>query len=54
MSSADIGRFENTIPDLRGCLEHLHDEVSESEEKARKHLIDLCREIVEEADDYFE
>jgi hypothetical protein len=54
MANTDGNRFENVATILDDCLEHLHDEVSESEEKARKNLIELCREIVEEADDYFE
>lgn len=43
-------RFENTLGDLRACYGHMEDEgLSRSEEKARRALVKLCREI---ADDY--
>ena len=42
-------RFENTFYDLRDCYEHISDEdLSRDEENARKKLIELCKEIVEE------
>ena len=44
-------RFRNTLSDLEDCADNLWDELSEEEEKARKKLIELCREIVEEFPD---
>lgn len=41
-------RFQNTAPDLEDCAEHIHDDLSEDEERARKRLIRACREIVAE------
>lgn len=48
-------RFRNTLSDLRDCYYHMGDdkELSLDEEVALKHLIALCRTIVEEyAEDY--
>jgi hypothetical protein len=44
-------KFENTLDDLRQCWESFDDVKSESEKKARKLLIKLCKEIAEEYDD---
>jgi hypothetical protein len=44
-------RFENTYRDLKDCFNHLDDELSESEEKARQRLLDLCKKITEHGDD---
>lgn len=44
-------RFENTASDLADCLEHLHDDLSESETAARKRLIAIAREIVADTED---
>lgn len=41
-------RFENTTRDLDDCLEHMEDDVSESEQEARKDLIALCVQIAEQ------
>ncbi len=44
-------RFENTLRGLQDCAEHLADEdLNEYEQRARKHLIEVCRDIVIEAD----
>jgi len=48
MSNMSYCRFENTLHDLRDCWENFEDpqdELSESEKKARKKLVELCREI---------
>ena len=51
MSNMSYCRFANTLRDLRDCNEHLWDnDLSEDEEKARKRLIELCREIAEDGD----
>ncbi len=46
MSNMSYVRFENTLPDLEDCLEHLEDPCSESEHKHRKRLIEICSYIV--------
>ena len=54
---ANIGycRFQNTLPDLYDCHDHLFDSMLSHKEKvARNRLIDLCREIAEETDDFGE
>lgn len=38
-------RFQNTLSDLRDCLEHWDDELSEAESKARARLLRLCSQI---------
>jgi len=43
-------RFENTLRDLADCEEHLNDNVedlSESEQRARQRLIEMCSDITE-------
>ena len=50
MSNMSYCRFENTLPDLRDCLEHMDElDLSDDESRARKRLIKVCKEI---ADDY--
>lgn len=46
-------RFRNTLQDLRDCQENLWDdelEPDEDEFKARKRLIEVARQIVEDSD----
>lgn len=45
-------RFQNTLQDLQDCARALadEDELSAEEEKAKKRLISLCRDIVHECD----
>lgn len=46
MSNMSYCRFQNTLPDLRDCEEHLEDiDLSPEEEKARKRLLRLCERI---------
>lgn len=52
MGNMGYCRFQNTIPDLEDCQEHIFDDdLSSEEEKARKRLIRICREIVEDCGD---
>jgi hypothetical protein len=52
MANLNYCRFENTYNDLYDVYDHLFDdELSESEDKYRKRLIKLCREISDEAFD---
>ena len=49
MSNMGYCRFENTYNDLQDCSEHLEDkDLDESEERKRKLLIKLCKEIAGE------
>ena len=48
MSNMNYCKFENTLHDLRDCwndFEDSQEELSESEKKARKSLVELCKEI---------
>ena len=54
MSNMSYCRFENTSNSLEDCEEHLLDELSDSEKRARKRLVYFCQKIVdnyEELDD---
>ena len=50
MSNMSYCRFENTVKDLQDCADHICDDLSEDEEKARQRLVRLCRNIIEEVD----
>ena len=40
-------RFQNTYQDLLDCSRHLYDDdLSEEEERARKRLIQICQNII--------
>jgi hypothetical protein len=48
MANMSYCRFRNTLEDLRECYDNMDDgDVSEEEQRARKRLIQLCREIVD-------
>lgn len=56
MANMGYCRFRNTLSDLRDCLEHWDDELSEEESQARARLLRLCSQIgtdydFDEADD---
>ncbi len=48
MSNMSYCHFQNTKQDLADCLDHLYDEVSEDEAKARHSLIKIAWSIVED------
>jgi hypothetical protein len=48
MANMSYCKFENTYSDLRQCWEEFDDANSESEKKARKAIIKLCKKIVED------
>lgn len=48
MSNMSYCRFQNTLHDLRDCGEHLSDKLGEDEARARKRLILVCVDILEE------
>ena len=48
MPNMSYCRFENTLNDLRDCLEHLYEKgLSKDEKRMRNALIELCREIAD-------
>ena len=47
MSNMSYCRFHNTVEDLEDCLEYILDDLSESEEKKRKRLVEICYEIID-------
>lgn len=51
MSNMGYCRFENTLRDLRDCYDHMDEELSESEMRAKKKLITLCSEIALDFED---
>jgi len=49
MANMGYCRFENTLRDLQDVYEHLQDDyLSKDEARARKQLVDLCGQIVDE------
>jgi len=59
MGNMSYCRFQNTAVDLQDCYDHIDEEgLSKDENRARTHLVTLCREIAalfdDEADDAFE
>lgn len=49
MANMSYCRFQNTLADLLDCQEHLFEELSAAEERARAELIRTCQEIAEAA-----
>ena len=48
MSNMSYCRFQNTLSDLRDCYEHIEDDdLSKEEDRARKNLVNLCRDILD-------
>ena len=47
MGTMGYCRFQNTLEDLYNCQEHMGDEVGQDERRARKRLIKLCKDIVD-------
>ena len=58
MGNMSYCRFENTYRDLQDCLNALQNEdlseLSESEKRYAKELIETCKEISDEADTFIE
>ncbi len=50
MANMSYCRFRNTLNDLRDCLDGMEDDLSEEEVRARKVLVKVCADIVEQAD----
>jgi hypothetical protein len=52
MANMGYCRFQNTLHDLHDCAGHMEDtDLSQAERAARRYLISLCQEIVDEAND---
>jgi len=53
MANMSYCRFENTLNDLRDCEEHFDDDLTSSadELRARKRLLNLCRDITNAYED---
>ena len=54
MGNMSYCRFENTEKDLRDCFDNFEDEVNEHEERARKRMIKICKDIVDSYGDMYE
>ena len=46
MSNMGYCRFQNTLKDLRDCFDHIDDDLSDEEDRARQELLEMCRAIV--------
>jgi hypothetical protein len=52
MANMGYCRFQNTLPDLQNCYEHMEDtNLSKEEERAKNKLLNLCQNIVDEYGD---
>ena len=50
MGNMSYCRFQNTLPDLQDCYENMQDpaDLSKEERRARRDMIDLCKDIIAE------
>jgi len=47
MGNMSYCRFENTVEDLKDCINHLEDKnISSDEKRSREKLFELCAEVV--------
>lgn len=54
MSNMGYCRFRNTLTDLEDCSEHIRDkDLSAEELRARRRLVQLCRQIIEDVEDSY-
>jgi len=52
MGNMSYCRFQNTVTDLADCQENIwNDDISEDEKRARKRLIQICKEITGDFED---
>ncbi len=55
MGNMGYCRFENTLGDLEDCYDHINDtDLGPEESRARKRLIDVCIDIVNDTKDEVE
>ncbi len=51
MPNMSYCKFQNTLKDLQDCCDDIYnDDLSTEEDKARKRLVKLCRDIAADAD----
>lgn len=43
-------RFQNTLKDLKDCLDNITDNLSYDEHKARERMIKVCQDIIDSKD----
>lgn len=52
MANMSYCRFENTLADMKDCLEHIHDEIdvelNPDEHEAREEMLEIAKRIVDE------
>jgi hypothetical protein len=48
MSNMSYVRYRNTLIDLEDCYKNMDGAISDSEDKARKRLVKLCKSIANE------
>lgn len=46
MANLSYCRFQNTLVDLQECEEHMLDQLTGNERRAREQLVEVCRDIV--------
>jgi hypothetical protein len=51
MANMSYCKFENTYRDLYDCYNSINDQLSDSEHKFRKRLVEMCQNIVDEFDE---
>ena len=50
MSTMSYCLFQNTVLDLETCLDRINDKLSTQESFARDRLIEICKDILDEAE----
>ncbi|MEK6281901.1 MAG: hypothetical protein AABN95_16225 [Acidobacteriota bacterium] len=55
MSNMSYCRFENALEDLEDCFDHISDDgLSETEDRCRKTMIELAKEITDQYGDMYD
>jgi len=52
MANMSYCRFRNTLQDLTDCYDNMTDSLDRDELRARLDLIELCKQITEDYEDY--
>jgi hypothetical protein len=52
MANMSYCRFENTVLDLKDCYNNMTDSLDGYEFRARLNLLKLCKQIIEDYEDY--
>ena len=45
MGNMGYCRFENTLEELRDCVEHLDDDLTGTEATSRERILNICRDL---------